>query len=843
MMVAAGMVLAAGAARGATNQARYYAHKTVEDREGVIAPWYPGLNGQCDLRVRIAAETLKRYPWTTTNNAIAAYPHYVFTSKWQIDKDGRIKPIDPGDWMNGDLGQRATSVLNGFVDYYRYTGDPAAIAHVTYMADYIIDHCVTPDDHPWPGLFVSVPTQGKAYHKANPHGMIQLDLVGSTGEGLLRAYQLTGNTRWLEAAKHWADLLAAHCNLDPNADPWPRYAKDARFQNKQTGGVVLILRFLDEVIRLGYTGQDNAIVAARDAGRRYLREKLLPAWWVFDTWARYFWDWDHTAMGAFIPSEAARYMMECKADFPNWRYDARNILTLLLNRTSVNPGSRSDVYSGAWAYPECVQCCGRSLWYSPIITAPTFAQYAVETGDGLCRELAYRQMVLQTYDVHETGVTEDSIDGGIVVNGDWFNIAHPLPLRFMLAAIGWLPEELGASRENHIVRSTAVVNSVNYGDGRIEYATFDAPPSTITVLRLAFAPKKVTADGKKLSRRQDTDANGYTVKQLPNGDAIVTLRHDGAKRIVIDGDDPQQVVHADKLAYEGEWKKESDLRVTEVAGAAVSATFSGNQVRLIGRAEPTGGLADVYVDGVKQLVHADCWNPSPRGGQVLYYRNGLTNGTHELRVVARGERNPYAKGNRIGVEGVQFSNADKACNYPSGTGPLGTQRMIFGYTDRKPIVDAAGNEWLPGTEFVVRSGGDSDSVATWWRSSVTNQISNTTEAELYRYGVHAPQFWVNVTVGPGTYRLKLKFAERRGENDPKRRPMTILVNGQPVSEGLDVAARAGGLHSAFDLDIPDVRPSHGVIEVRLTAPGGEAILQALEVVPRGNDSAGKPERR
>ena len=35
----------------------------VEDRHGVIAPWYGGQNGQCDFRVRVSAETLKRYPW------------------------------------------------------------------------------------------------------------------------------------------------------------------------------------------------------------------------------------------------------------------------------------------------------------------------------------------------------------------------------------------------------------------------------------------------------------------------------------------------------------------------------------------------------------------------------------------------------------------------------------------------------------------------------------------------------------------------------------------------------------------------------------------------------------
>ena len=53
---------------------RYYGHEAVLDCYGVIAPWYHQPNGQCDYRIRIAAETLKRYPWTTTKNAVISAP-------------------------------------------------------------------------------------------------------------------------------------------------------------------------------------------------------------------------------------------------------------------------------------------------------------------------------------------------------------------------------------------------------------------------------------------------------------------------------------------------------------------------------------------------------------------------------------------------------------------------------------------------------------------------------------------------------------------------------------------------------------------------------------------------
>ena len=86
----------------------------VEDRNGVIAPWYRGHNGQCDFRIRIAAETLKRYPWADAPPAVMPAPHFVFNGHWGIQPDGTIllKP-KLNDWDNGDVGQRSASLLHG----------------------------------------------------------------------------------------------------------------------------------------------------------------------------------------------------------------------------------------------------------------------------------------------------------------------------------------------------------------------------------------------------------------------------------------------------------------------------------------------------------------------------------------------------------------------------------------------------------------------------------------------------------------------------------------------------------------------------------------------------------
>lgn len=832
----------------ATTQKHYYAHDAVLDKYGVIAPWYKQPNGQCDYRVRIAAETLKRYPWTTAENAIAVYPDYLFTSKWKISPDGTITTLDPGDWMNGDLGQRSTSVLKGMVEYYRYSGDPAAIAHMTYMGDFLLDHCLTPGDHAWPKFPISVPVKGKAYGKADPNGMIQLDICGSMAQGLLRAYQVTGNQRWFEAVKHWGDLFAEKCNTDAAASPWLRYAnpeniatkwKDDPRANVQTGGVTMILAFLDELIRAGYTGKNNNIVIARDAGVKYLRDRLLPLWTENTTWALYFWDWLNFAQNCSTTGDVASYMMNNKSLFPNWHSDVRNILTLFLNRSSASTLSNGDVYSGAWAYPESTNCCKRSLWYAPLINGTVMAQYGIETQDQWAREVGYRQLVLQTYDAHENGVTEDNIDGGVIVNGNWLNIAHPWPLLWVLNGISWLPEELGASRENHLVRSTAVVNSIEYGKGLITYGTFDAPDKTIVVLRLSFKPKMITADGRELNLRKELEGNGYTVKGLPNRDCIVQIRHDGATKIVVRGSDPQTVIDNTAMNYSGVWEKRNaqssssnSIHSANTQGATVIVKFYGNQVRLIGRTDLFGGLADVFIDDEKQIVPVDFYNSKVRNQQTLYYKNGLSQGAHTLRIVARGKGNHYSKGNSVYIDSIQFSSESDIYNFPSGAGPTETQRMIFGYTKRQDYKDKNGKLWRPGTEVVSRSADTkfADLVADcWWKDGV-NTILNTPDPELYRYGYHANEFWVNLTMGPGKYDLRLKFAATRGFDSTKN-SFDILINGNKVVSKLDVSANAGGPNKAVDLGFKNIVPVNGIIEVRFKAndmKNGEAFLQALE---------------
>jgi len=248
-------------------------------------------------------------------------------------------------------------------------------------------------------------------------------------------------------------------------------------------------------------------------------------------------------------------------------------------------------------------------------------------------------------------------------------------------------------------------------------------------------------------------------------------------------------------------------------------------------------LADVYVDGEKQRAHIDCWNPNTYPMQTLFVKSGLVAGSHTLRIAVRGEKNLLAQGTEVRIQKVQYAAAATgASGFGSGEGPTDPQRMVFGYAGREDVRDKAGKAWRPATEWIVRMNQGADAVAAaWWTDPATETIEGTDAPDLYRYGVHAPEFIVNATVAPGLYRATLKFAATRGFDTAKNR-VSVFVNGQPMVEKIDVAEKAGGPNRALDVELRSLRPRNGVIEFKFVGGdkeagvAGEAFVQALELV-------------
>ena len=285
------------------------------------------------------------------------------------------------------------------------------------------------------------------------------------------------------------------------------------------------------------------------------------------------------------------------------------------------------------------------------------------------------------------------------------------------------------------------------------------------------------------------------------------------------------------------------LKVAARAGARARLDFQGNQVRLIGRADPSGGKADVYLDGVKQLCGIDFWCPQARDQQVLCYKNGLAQGKHRLEIVAAGAKNPISNGTRVYLDAAQFSAAQGENGFGQGGGPTETQRVIFGYVGRKDYVDSTGHAWRPATEFIMRLGSLVDLVPTsFWTEPQLKEVAGTPDPELYRYGVHGRDFTAYFTVAPQQiYHVRLKFCQARKPTQPGGYATSIQIGGKAVAAGMDIAVTAGGLGKAVDLVVNDVRPQHGVIAVRFRGTTSSvAMIQAIEVGPGHSAAGAKP---
>jgi hypothetical protein len=356
-----------------------------------------------------------------------------------------------------------------------------------------------------------------------PAGRNQLDLCAIVGIEVLRAYKLTGNPRYLKMVQHWGDVFAAKCQFaHPNLAPWNRYSDPSvvGWSDVLTGTTSIIVDFLDDLIQTGYRGNGDAIVKARDAGRRFLNEQMLPAWWVDDTWGRTYWDWDNPMMCGMV-SMCADHIMKYPKAYPNWDNDLRNMLSLVFNRNCADPNSFGDVYSGAWAFPESSVCCGTSLSYNQYTAGPTLIRFGALAHSEWASEIGRRMMIMATYDSLQNGVVKDGLFGDQVATAEWSNLAHPWPLCQVLEAMAWLPDKFAPNRENHVVRSTSVVQRILYKKGKISYTTFDAPPGTEEVLRLAFRPTSIHGRRPSAQRANRVGCQGLFC------DFVVKRRLDG----------------------------------------------------------------------------------------------------------------------------------------------------------------------------------------------------------------------------------------------------------------------------------------------------------------------------
>ncbi|WPJ97273.1 sulfatase-like hydrolase/transferase [Coraliomargarita algicola] len=119
------------------------------------------------------------------------------------------------------------------------------------------------------------------------------------------------------------------------------------------------------------------------------------------------------------------------------------------------------------------------------------------------------------------------------------------------------------------------------------------------------------------------------------------------------------------LAYYGTWTLVSDfsedyngsMHYADAAGESVEYTFNGDSIQVGVRKGASGGLCDVYLDGVLVANDVDTY-ASAKVGQVIIYEFALTNGAHTIKLEATGTKNPSASGSNIMFDFFRYTEGE-----------------------------------------------------------------------------------------------------------------------------------------------------------------------------------------
>jgi len=486
----------------------------VNRADGSILPWFSADPG-------ISYDTVLMLVWNfwqnmeTDSNGLKYYMNH---QVWKPEHD-----------MRGLGGDQINMALSSWTLLYAYTGNPAIIENMKYLADTYLDRSLSGATDSWPYLPYPYNTDihsGKYDgDMRNGKGILQPDKAGSFGYELINLYKITGDTKYLEAAKRIGTTLAAHVTSgDSLRSPLPFRV------NAKTGmtGLLLPNDASEKKIR-------PALYTANWTGTMMLfseLEHLSPSEKVtFEKAFRIFLDWMITypvrtnKWGPFfedIPGWSdtqtnavtfAMFILQNPELFPDWKNNVRNIIEWTYKtlgnteyqKYKVNVMNEQTVYRVPGNSHSSRQ-------------ASVELMYGVLTGDSTYKSNAIRTLHWATYTVASDGRNR------YIRDDIWLTDGYGDYVRHYLRAMAAMPE-LAPAGKNRFLGTTSVVKSIHYAPDAINYLTYDAGTD---VLRLTRKPGKIMCEGAVLTESPDDKMEGYSWKDLTTG-GVLKINHTGKK--------------------------------------------------------------------------------------------------------------------------------------------------------------------------------------------------------------------------------------------------------------------------------------------------------------------------
>jgi hypothetical protein len=449
-------------------------------------------------------------------------------------------------WMHNPACIWAGLVQGLVLDYRVYSGDVSFIDLLREMLDYQLSHGTTPSEWRWASVpYASADPFEIDYQGAGKwerdgmrgdglHG-IEPDKLGELGIAYLKFYQVTEEKRFLEAAIHCANALAKHVRdvrpekknfvlAETDRSPWP-FRVNARTGvviSDYCSNVIEPIRLFDELRRIKdrinlTIKQDSSYQEARDIAWEWLYSINGPM--KTSIWNAYFEDIpndpEKTNRVQITPMETARYLIKNPELDPNIETTVPALIHWVANAFATEGWDA--IKEQTWCYLPMGSHTSRfasicALWYE-------------QTGDEWYKEQAERYFNYATYMCMENGV----VAVGANWPGSWWSDGYGDYIRHFTEGIAAIPE-WSISGENHLLKSTSVIQSINYEKNKINYQTYDN--ASTEVFRLFSKPKTIKVSDQVLNESQNPDPTGWTWRSLDVG-GVLKLKHDQGNQVEI----------------------------------------------------------------------------------------------------------------------------------------------------------------------------------------------------------------------------------------------------------------------------------------------------------------------
>jgi hypothetical protein len=157
------------------------------------------------------------------------------------------------------------------------------------------------------------------------------------------------------------------------------------------------------------------------------------------------------------------------------------------------------------------------------------AMWYERTRDPWYKEEAYRFFNHASYMAEPDGVVQTGHNWGAEI---WFSDGYTDYIRHFMEGISAVPEWAPAG-ENHLLKSTSVVQKIKYTAKQITYQTFDN--DAMEVLRLTAKPLSVLVNATGIRETNDGATEGWTWEPLGTG-GVLRVHHVKAGTVSINLD-------------------------------------------------------------------------------------------------------------------------------------------------------------------------------------------------------------------------------------------------------------------------------------------------------------------